>query len=291
MLLTLVLSVLAISYQVAKSIPGALQVGKDLSLGLSACIGATQGLMIGLIIPYLAGKVTWQKHAFTTVSSLIMTCVFPVVVIIYLDTGCLGRWAPFWKTCRVNSQVFQSRVIHNMQASHPDLGTPGQGGDLSVRKRSVPKPLAFAFSLRLRSKTLSLRSKTHVLGRGPKKRLRFGALRGGAQGVHISFFVRSLSCAITGFPWVIDLLMGLFRGAVFHGGGVPENSPLALTGLSPSLMGRFLTLMGRFFPEYLNGLFSLSKIPWKQPIKKRPMKRFYGSPSGPIKNRVLSLCC
>ena len=32
---------------------------------------------------------------------------------------------------------------------------------------------------------------------------------------------------------LIDLLMGLFRGAVFHHGGVPENCPLALMGVFP----------------------------------------------------------
>ena len=32
---------------------------------------------------------------------------------------------------------------------------------------------------------------------------------------------------------VIDLSMGLLRGAVFHHGGVPENCPLALMGVSP----------------------------------------------------------
>ena len=60
--------------------------------------------------------------------------------------------------------------------------------------------------------------------------------------------------------------MGLFRGAVFHHGGVPENCPLVLTGRFPSLMARFPTLMGRFgfgFPKCLNGPFSLLKIPWK----------------------------
>ena len=56
--------------------------------------------------------------------------------------------------------------------------------------------------------------------------------------------------------------MGLFRGAVFRHGGVPENCPLALMGRFPSLMGCFLTLMGRF-PECLNGLLSLLKILWK----------------------------
>ena len=56
---------------------------------------------------------------------------------------------------------------------------------------------------------------------------------------------------------IIDLLMGLFRGAVFrHGWGAlkqpikqPTETPtstLALMGRFPSLMGRFPTLMGRF---------------------------------------------
>ena len=45
---------------------------------------------------------------------------------------------------------------------------------------------------------------------------------------------------------IIDLLMGLFRGAVFHHGGVPENCPLVLMGRFRSLMGRFPTLMGPF---------------------------------------------
>ena len=56
---------------------------------------------------------------------------------------------------------------------------------------------------------------------------------------------------------LIDLLMGLFRGAVFrHGGGALKQpikeqtetptSTLALMGRFPSLMGRFPTLMGRF---------------------------------------------
>ena len=55
----------------------------------------------------------------------------------------------------------------------------------------------------------------------------------------------------------IDLLMGLFRGAVFrHGGGdrkqpikQPTEMPtstMALMGRFSSLMGRFPTLMGRF---------------------------------------------
>ena len=66
---------------------------------------------------------------------------------------------------------------------------------------------------------------------------------------------------------LIDLLMGLFRGAVFrHGGGAlkqpikqPTETPtstLALMGRFPSLMGRFPTLMGRFTDFVLRGRFT-----------------------------------
>ena len=65
----------------------------------------------------------------------------------------------------------------------------------------------------------------------------------------------------------IDLLMGLFRGAVFrHGGGAlkqpikdPTETPtstLALMGRFPSLIGRFPTLMGRFTDFVLRGRFT-----------------------------------
>ena len=61
--------------------------------------------------------------------------------------------------------------------------------------------------------------------------------------------------------------MGLVRGAVFHNGGVPENSPLASMGHFPSLMGRFPTFMGHF-PECLNGPF-----PSGNPLENSPSMR------------------
>ena len=65
----------------------------------------------------------------------------------------------------------------------------------------------------------------------------------------------------------MDLLMALFRGAVFRHGGValkqpikqPTETPtstLALMGRFPSLMGRFPTLMGRFTDFVLRGRFT-----------------------------------
>ena len=89
--LSLVLSTFALLYQVAKSIPGSLEAGRIWSSALKACVGATQGLVGNVILPYLAGRIMWQKHVSTTVSNLLTNCVIPVVVIIFLDTGLLGK--------------------------------------------------------------------------------------------------------------------------------------------------------------------------------------------------------
>ena len=51
----------------------------------------------------------------------------------------------------------------------------------------------------------------------------------------------------------------LFRGVVFHRGGVPENCPLVV-GRLPSLMGRFPTAVS---PNASIGRFPLLKTPWK----------------------------
>ena len=66
----------------------------------------------------------------------------------------------------------------------------------------------------------------------------------------IQTFLIIISISVADTDTVTDLLMGLFRGAVFHH-GVPENSPL--------------TLMGRFPSRKSSG---------RQPIKKRGIKRF-----------------
>ena len=110
-LLTLVLSSVAMLYQVSHSIPGFLPAGKIWSLGLKLCIGTIQGVVGKLVVPFLARKVTWEKHLFTRVSTLIMNCVIPAVIIIYLDTGCLGRWAALWKPCRRNSHWFRLSLV------------------------------------------------------------------------------------------------------------------------------------------------------------------------------------
>ena len=85
------------------------------------------------------------------------------------------------------------------------------------------------------------------------------------------------------FTSLIDLLMGLFRGAVFcHGGGARKQpikqptkmptSTMVLMGRFPSLMGRFPTLMGRFPDVVLTG--HSTSCTGKQPIKKRGIKSF-----------------
>ena len=126
-ILSLVLSTLPILYQTSRSIPGFLPAARPImSLALKACIGAIQGLVGSLIVPYLANKITQQKHMFTTLSNLLMNFLIPAVVIMCLDTGCLGRWVSLWNPCqRSNSQMFQRRLICTTERDRDcDVGLP-----------------------------------------------------------------------------------------------------------------------------------------------------------------------
>ena len=71
------------------------------------------------------------------------------------------------------------------------------------------------------------------------------------------------------FSRLMDLSMGLFRGAVFQHGGVHENSPLTLMGRFPALMGRSPVRLNA-----LMGCFPSRKSLGKQLIKKGGFKRF-----------------
>ena len=114
--LTVVLSSVGILYQVSRSTPGFLPSREIWSFGLHACIGIIQGLVGKIILPFLASKLTGEKHVFTTVSNLIMNCLIPAVVIMYLDTGCLGRWVALWKPCRrSNRQSFRLSLMCNTE--------------------------------------------------------------------------------------------------------------------------------------------------------------------------------
>ena len=113
--LTLVFSTVGILYQVGQSIPGFLSVGKILSSALKAFVGSIQGLVVGFIVPSLARTVTREKHVLATVSNLTVNCFIPAVIIMYLDTACLGRWVAWWKPCQSNRQMFESRVICNAE--------------------------------------------------------------------------------------------------------------------------------------------------------------------------------
>ena len=125
--LTLVLSAIAVLYQVSQSIPGFLPAGNIWSLGLKACVGIIQGVVGNFILPFLAGKFTWNTHLFTAVSNFIMNCLLPGVVIVHLDTGCLGRWVALWKPCRTNRQSFQHRLLCNTWNSRDCQGHSSRG--------------------------------------------------------------------------------------------------------------------------------------------------------------------
>ena len=116
-ILTVVFSAVAILHQVSRSIPRFLPVVKIWSLGLRACAGTVQGVISSFIMPFLARKMTREKHIFTRVSNLIMNCLIPAVIVMYLDTGCLRRWVAWWKPCRRNRQLFQYRFPLQHQES------------------------------------------------------------------------------------------------------------------------------------------------------------------------------
>ena len=110
--LTVFFSTVGMLYQMCQSIPGLLPVRKKIwSLVLKTCIGTIQGVVGKFVMPFLASRATSEKHVFTTASNLIMNVLIPSLIIMYLDTGCLGRWVGLWKPCRSNRQMFQSRLI------------------------------------------------------------------------------------------------------------------------------------------------------------------------------------
>ena len=121
--LTVVFSGVAILYQVIQSTPGFLPHGSILLVGLKVCIGAIQGGVGKVVVPFLASKMTWEKHVFTTVSTFIMNCLIPAAIIMYLDTGCLGRWVALWRPCRSNRQSFQLSLSCNAIGAKCRLGS------------------------------------------------------------------------------------------------------------------------------------------------------------------------
>ena len=68
--------------------------------------------------------------------------------------------------------------------------------------------------------------------------------------------------------------MGLFRGAVFHHGGVPGKQPISVNGAFPLLDGPFSNLNGPVTLSALMGRFPSRRRSGEQPIKKRGIKGF-----------------
>ena len=114
-MLMMVLSSLVVFHQVSKSIPGFFSAGNILGLALSAGIGAAQGLVSHFVLPFLASQIAGQKAIIIAVSDLIINFFIPAVVVMYLDTGCLGKWATLWKPCRSHSPMFRCPAFCNYE--------------------------------------------------------------------------------------------------------------------------------------------------------------------------------
>ena len=59
------------------------------SLGHEASTGVIQGFLSSIVMPRLAKKLTSQTYVFTTTANVLMNCLFPAAVIIYLDATSL----------------------------------------------------------------------------------------------------------------------------------------------------------------------------------------------------------
>ena len=79
---------------------------------INTFIGGVQGLLGTFVIPHLAQRLTSRKHAYTTLGSLLVNCLFPAAVIIGLDAACLGNWVTLWGPCTQNDE--RLNVFHRM---------------------------------------------------------------------------------------------------------------------------------------------------------------------------------
>ena len=72
----------------------------------------------------------------------------------------------------------------------------------------------------------------------------------------------------TSFVYLIDLFMGLFRGAVFDHGGVPKKRPISLNGAFCPLNGPFSDLNGPLprVPEW-------AVFPLQNPLENNPLRK------------------
>ena len=97
--LALFLSVLAILDQACKSVPGFLQVESVVLKSISTCIGACQSLIIKFLIPKLSVQLFPGFWFLEGLACLLVGCLVPALVIVYLDGTCLGHWTAYWAPC------------------------------------------------------------------------------------------------------------------------------------------------------------------------------------------------
>ena len=103
-----------VALQVCNSVPGSFG-GVDVwpRVIISSCIGIVQAFLGAYVVPQLAQKLTSRKHIYTTLANLLLNCVFPAIVIIGLDTSCLGNWVTLWEPCRHHPEQFMK--VYNLQ--------------------------------------------------------------------------------------------------------------------------------------------------------------------------------
>ena len=75
-------------------------------------IGGAQSLIVSIVLPGLAKKLFPSMHSFSGLASLLVSCIMPALVIVFLDDACMAHWLSLWAQCsRKHAEKF--RVTHD----------------------------------------------------------------------------------------------------------------------------------------------------------------------------------
>ena len=93
-------------HQAMKSVPEFLGISGFWCAVLNTCVGGTQGLIGGLVLPAVAKRLSGDRLSFLLTMGLMTSCLLPAAVITFLDAHCLARWSACWDPCRNSPEQF-----------------------------------------------------------------------------------------------------------------------------------------------------------------------------------------
>ena len=169
--IVLPLSSLAVLNLASMCVPGFLYIdGLWLQL-VNLGIGACQGLVNSILIPFLAERLTPNKHMFTSTAAILTAVCLPFVCIIFFDHMCLGRWTEWWGACSGHEKQkfmtrFQIRVAEEVgdvigqKLAQVDAMKPDE---ICLPHHGEPSGCAMTIALNMQSMVMSKAISTSLL--------------------------------------------------------------------------------------------------------------------------------